>query len=82
MLWYPLAWFHYDVALMPVALLAGATAIRQRSRITALMVATYAAMRFIPPYAGIPGSVTWVPLIARLFLLLACVSLYLLRKKE
>ena len=72
LLWYPLAWFHYDIAFIPIALWAGSAALRQRYWSAVLMVAAYVALRFVPPYAGIAGSMTWIPVTGRAFLLGAC----------
>lgn len=72
MLWYPLAWFHYDVALIPIALWAGSLAVQQRRWIPIIMVGGYVALRFVPPYQSIPGSMTWLPVCGRTLLLGAC----------
>lgn len=75
LLWYPLAWFHYDVVLIPVAVWAGCEAARRGNALTVLFVAGYVGLRFVPPYASIPGSMTWFPVAGRLCLLVACALL-------
>jgi hypothetical protein len=72
MLWYPLAWFHYDVALIPIALWAGSIAARQRAWIAVIMVVGYVASRFTPPYPSLAGTLMWIPVCGRLLLLGAC----------
>ncbi|HKA07062.1 MAG TPA: hypothetical protein VKD71_07370 [Gemmataceae bacterium] len=72
LLWYPLAWFHYEVVLLPIGIWAAGEAGRRRHWFTLLAVAAYVALRFIPPYARIAGSMTWLPVVGRLCLLAAC----------
>jgi len=71
-LFYPLAWFHYDVVLLPVALWAGCEGGRRVQRFAVVAVAAYVVLRFVPPYTHIPGSTTWIPVAGRLCHLIAC----------
>jgi hypothetical protein len=75
LLWYPLAWFHYDVVLLPIIAWAASTAVRRRHWIAVIAVAACVAMRFVPPYGGIAGSMSWVPMLGRTLLLAACALL-------
>jgi len=72
MLFYPLAWFHYDVVLLPIALWAGFEGTRRGRALATVAVVAYVVLRFVPPYAHIAGSTTWVPVAGRTCLLTAC----------
>jgi Glycosyltransferase family 87 len=75
MLVYPLAWFRYDVVLLPIAVWAGCEGFRRGRAVAVVAVAAYVVLRFVPPYAHIPGSTTWIPVAGRTCLLAACILL-------
>ena len=75
MLFFPLAWFHYDVVFIPVALWAGCEGVRRRRALAVAAVVAYMVLRLVPPYAHIPGSTTWLPVAGRVCLLAACILL-------
>jgi hypothetical protein len=73
LLTYPLAWFHYDVALIPV-LVWVVTMAHARGHSRALfLTALYVALRMVPNMAGNELAQQWLQVAARAFLLMAVV---------
>ena len=60
---YPLAWFHYDVALIPVAAWVIFRVVESGDRVGRLAVASYLALRTVPDLEPGRPVATWVQLV-------------------
>jgi len=65
LLTYPLAWFHYDVALIPVLVWVVATAHALGQSRALFLTALYVALRMVPNMAGNESAQQWLQVAAR-----------------
>ena len=71
LLTYPLAWFQYDVALLPVALWTLMTAHRHNASLAAWCAVVYLALRCLPNLSDYVQVQQWLQVLARSALVLA-----------